>query len=149
MAKQEVNLDLCWKVKMNEQRAMRKKGTSLLFHRIGLLVACYSDPAFIEDCEERGVNDLDILDAELDDTACGFSTLRTVLEKYPKEADWQRHNIRDMIAEILDSQKKERIKTVPSWKERCLAAEKECERLRAELVSVKESLVIVASANSK
>lgn len=140
MAKTE--LDLCWKVKMNEQRAMRKKGTSLLFHRVELLLACYVDSAFREDCAERGVNDLDVLDAELDDTACGFLTLKAVIEAYPKEADWHRHNIRDMIAEIIYSQKKERTKTVWTWKERCLAAEKECERLRAELASVKESLRI-------
>jgi len=137
-----------WSQLMSEQRQLKKQGISLLYQRIKLLIECYNNKGFLSHCVERGVNDIDVLDSELEDIAVGFLTMKAVFESYPKEEDWQRHSIRDLIAEVLNSQKRERDKSDKlSWKERALAAERECERLRAELDAIKESLRIVSTAN--
>ncbi len=132
-----------WEMKMHEQRELRKAGAELLHQRARLLVACYEDNEFRAWCESTGKNDLDVLDEELADVAIGFLTLKTVLEKYPDADIWRVRNIRELVAEVIDSQKSER-KTSEriGWKERCLAAEKECERLRGELAALNKALEI-------
>ena len=125
-----------WEAKMNAARLLRKQGAGLLFDRVSLLVECYNDPAFRAWCVENDTPELDYLDAEVSDTACEFLTLLAVLKEYPERAAWEKHNIRDMIATVLDAQRRDREKEEAhrqSWKERCLAAEKENERLRGEL----------------
>lgn len=139
-----------WEVKMHEARAMRKKGAGLLFDRVALLIACYDDAEFRAWHESEGTNELDFLDEELSDTAVGFLTFRAVMNSYSKRNEWVDHNIRELIALTIaaENEKKKRDgdeKRV-SWKERALAAEAECERLRAEVANMKESLGIVASA---
>lgn len=139
-----------WELKLHEAREMRKRGSELLFDRVSLLVACYDDDAFRSWCSETETNEVDYLDAELNDTAATFMTLKAVLHQYPVREEWVKHNIRDLIAQVLAEQaektKRERENPKPTWKERALAAEAECERLRAELANMKESLGIVASA---
>lgn len=139
-----------WEVKMHEARAMRKKGAGLLYDRVALLIACYDDAEFRSWHEAAGTNELDFLDEELSDTAVGFLTFRAVMNSYPKRNEWVDHNIRELIALTIEAEneKKKRggdEKRV-SWKERALAAEAECERLRSEVANMKESLGIVASA---
>jgi hypothetical protein len=123
-----------WEQKMNQQRELRKRGSEVLYERVHLLVEVYNDIRFREWCEECKVVDLDYLDEEVSDVATNFLTLKAVLDTYPDVESWKKHNIRDLLAEALSASKsdrKEREKI--SWKERCLAAERECERLRAEL----------------
>jgi hypothetical protein len=125
---------------MHEARELRKKGSELLFDRVTLLNECYEDEDFRAWHAEHGTNELDFLDDELSDTAASFLTLRAVLKAFPDRNDWVKHNIRDMMAEAIESDKKPRERLTPSWKEKCIAAEKECERLRAENASLKETL---------
>ena len=139
-----------WEVKLHEAREMRKRGSELLFDRVSLLVACYDDEAFRAWCAENETDELDYLDTELNDTAANFMTLKAVLHQYPVREEWVKHNIRDLIAQVIAEQaektKRERENPKPTWKERALLAEAECERLRAEVASMKESLGIVASS---
>lgn len=135
-----------WKVDLNEARAMRKQGAELLHQRVSLLVKVYNDPAFQAHCAETEVNDLDFVDNELADTAATFLTLKAVLDAYPNAEDWSKHNIRDLIATVIESQKKPSGRQTMSWKEKCLAAEKECERLRAENESQRKILEMYAVA---
>lgn len=141
-----------WRVLMKDQRDMRKKGIALLYERVKLLVAIYEDAEFVAYCADAGFNELDQMDAELSDIGVSFLTLKAVLNQYPRVEEWQGGNIREMIAAVIDSQKTERARQVPSWKERALAAEKECERLhgeveslRARIADLQENLRIVAS----
>lgn len=135
-----------WEVKMHEARELRKKGSELLFDRVSLLADCYEDEDFRSWHEANGTNELDFLDEELSDTAASFLTLLAVLKTYPDRESWVKHNIRDLIAEVIEMDKKPRERTVPSWKEKCLAAEKECERLRVENASLKETLTLCVGA---
>jgi squalene cyclase len=139
-----------WEVKLHEAREMRKRGAELLFDRVVLLVECYEDEQFRAWCSETETNDVDYLDEELSDTAAAFMTLKAVLHQYPTRDEWVKHNIRVLIAQVLQEQaeatKRDGEEKRISWKERALAAEKECERLRAELANMKESLGIVAGA---
>lgn len=142
------NKQVKWQLNLKVARDLRKQGSGLLFDRVVALVECYDDGEFRQWCSDENTNAMEYLDGELDDTAYDFMTLREVLATYPERESWLRHNIRDMVAEVMASQKKvdqntERI----SWKERALAAERECERLRSELATVKE-LVISAVANN-
>jgi hypothetical protein len=137
-----------WELKMHEARELRKQGAGLLYDRVTLLVDCYDDPAFREWHEQAGTNELDFLDDELSDTACSFMTLRAVLVAFPARDEWITHNIRELIALTIDSERASRQGEGKrmSWKERALAAEAECERLRSELQTYRNSLEIVASA---
>lgn len=141
---------LKWEVKLHEAREMRKRGSELLFDRVTLLAGVYNDGQFRAWCAETDTIDLDYLDEELSDTAAAFMTLLAVLHAYPTRDEWVKHNIRDLIAQVIADQaektKRDRENPKPTWKERALAAEAECERLRAEVASMKESLGIVASA---
>lgn len=140
-----------WETKLNEARELRKRGSELLFDRVVLLVDCYEDDAFRAWCSETETNEVDYLDTELNDTAATFMTLKAVLHHYPVRDEWVKHNIRDLIAQVLSEQaeatKRERETAVPTWKERALAAEKEVERLRAKVEQLEESLQIVAGAH--
>lgn len=125
-----------WKVKLNEQRELKKMGAELLHQRVSLLVQVYDDKSFIEWCEESETDEIEYLDNELADVASEFMTLRAVLKEYPTAAEWAARNIRELIAEVLEAGKRQRkgdSEPRISWKDRAIAAEKECERLRAEL----------------
>jgi hypothetical protein len=139
-----------WELKMHEARELRKQGAGLLFDRVALLVDCYDDEDFRQWHADQGTNELDFLDEELSDTAVNFMTFRAVLAAYPNREDWVRHNVRELIALTVaaenESRKRDNESARQSWKERALAAERECERLRAELANMRESLEIVASA---
>lgn len=138
-----------WAVALEQQRKLRKKGSEMLFDRVKLLVKCYEDQEFRNWVASQETNEYDFLDEELSDTAASFLTLKAVMDEHPKREDWVRHNIRDLIALVLEAEREKKKRDGDhriSWKERALAAEKECERLRAELESTKKSLEIVASA---
>lgn len=119
---------------MEEQRNLREKGSQMLHKRVKLLIEIEHDPEFIARCVDEKVNHLDELDAEVAEINASYLTLKAVMDHYPKEADWVKR-LSSLIAEIKESQKRKRGVDPDriSWKERCLAAEKECERLRADL----------------
>lgn len=119
-----------WKLQLKEQRDLRSQGALLIRKRVGLLIAIYDDLEFGEFCESNGKNSLDELDAELDDVGFDFLTLKAVYEQVTSEDAWKKTSLRLLVAEVLGKQNRERTKETVSWKERCLAAEKESERLR-------------------
>lgn len=122
-----------WKMKLKEQRDLRKQGAEHLHRRVTLLVDIYADQDFLAAVEDEGADPLDRLDAEVEDVAVSFLTLKAVLEAHPNVADWKRFGVRTLIGEVLAAaRKKERTREVPSWKERAVAAEKELERLQEE-----------------
>lgn len=140
-----------WELKMHEARELKKQGAGLLYDRVKLLVECYDDPAFREWHETNRTNELDFLDEELSDVAASFLTMKAVLTEHPERDAWIKHGVRQLIALAIDAENERRRRESEdgkriSWKERALAAEKECERLRAEIANMKESLGIVASA---
>lgn len=132
-----------WEVKMNQQRKLKAKGAEVLFERVSICVACFEDPEFVDWCVENGTDSLEFLDEELSDTAVNFSTLAKVLETFPTKEEWVKHNIRTMIAMVLEDQKSKKDgepNQRVAWKERCLAAEAELEKLRLELKAIREKL---------
>lgn len=141
-----------WELSLKEARSLKEKGSAILFQRVVLLNQCFDDADFRAWCDTQDTNAADYLDDELSDTACGFLTLRAVLEKYPNEADWIKHNIRDLIADALAAEKATKTDNTNdriSWKERAIAAEKECERLRAEIEAMKKTLEFIVSAKAE
>lgn len=142
-----------WELSLREARQLKNKGSAILYQRVVLLKNCYDDAEFRKWCDEQGTNAADYLDDEIADTACQFLTLLAVLMSYPNEADWVKHSIRDLIAEAMAAEKAAKPKADTSerisWKDRCLAAERECERLRAELESLKKTLEFILSAKSE
>lgn len=126
-----------WKKKLNEHKELRKQGAVLLHARVTLLVAVYDDEAFREWCEVNETDEIEYLDEQLSDVAVEFMTLRTVLQEFPKAEEWAERNIRELIAEVLEAKRRKRGESTEriSWKERALAAEKECEQLRTELAA--------------
>lgn len=136
-----------WQSRLKKARKLRKQGSEVLYERINLLCQCYEEEGFREWCETQGVNDIDYLDEELNDTAATFLTLKAVLAEHPRREDWVQNNIRDLIAKAIEAEKS-RMKANEihrvSWKQRAIEAERECERLRAELRGLKESLASFA-----
>lgn len=138
-----------WEMLMREQRHLKSEGIANLHRRITLLVECYDDPEYRAWCEANGTSDLDALDAELADAAVDFMTARAVLEQFPKIEEWQKHGIRELIALVMEadaSRRKVDGEARVSWKQRALEAERECERLRSEIKTLRDSLGLVAGA---
>ena len=139
-----------WEVRMHEARRLKNKGCELLFDRVQILVSCYEDEDFRQWCIDQEVNELECLDKELSDTRGDFWTLKAVLEAYPDKESWIKNDLREMIAQIIadsesnDQEDEDRQRRKVNWKERAIEAETECERLRAEVSHLKESLGIVA-----
>lgn len=135
-----------WEVKMNKQRKLKAKGAEVLFERVSICVSCFEDPEFTDWCAGQGIDSLEFLDEELSDTAVNFATLARVLDTFPTKEEWVKHNIRVMIAMVLEDQKSKK-ESEPSsriaWKDRALAAEAELEKLRAELKAIREKLETV------
>lgn len=144
---------LKWELSMNRQRELKRRGIELLHERVKLLCDIYDDADFHAWCEANGMIDLDVLDAELADVACDFMTLKAVFVAHPNHEDWTGGDIRQMIAHAIEAMRPKRERSeVVSWKQRCLAAEKEIERLMMELGKrdtvideLRSSLKIVAS----
>ena len=136
-----------WRMRMHEQRELKKMGTAVLYERVLLLIEIEKDPQFTAWCEQQGVAVLDQLDDELADVAFEYLTLKAMMEQYPTIEEWQAVSLRQMVAQyILDTKPERKPKSTLSWKERCLAAEKECERLRAENNTLRARLTEVQSA---
>jgi len=121
-----------WELKMNEQRELRKQGIAVLYQRVVLLSECYADKSFLAWCEAHNRSELDYLDAEVSDVAATFLTLKAVLDANPQVEAWQKTDIRRLMADAMSSEKRGPSDRI-GWKDRCLAAEKEIDRLRAEL----------------
>ena len=135
-----------WEVAMYQQRELRKKGAALLYQRVVLLVTCYEDSEFRRWCEDTGKVDIDWLNDELADVGIDFMTMKRVLERFPDGDVWEVRDVRKLIAEVMESDRKERPSTEKiDWKGRALAAEKECERLRGELAAVNKTLELLGS----
>lgn len=126
-----------WRLSLRNARELRKQGAGMLFERVQLLVKVFDDDEFKGYCEESGSEPLELLDAELTDVACSFVTARAVLDHFPKVDDWVNGDLRKMIAQIQKEGRRSRDdQQRPSWKDRALAAERECERLKAEMASL-------------
>lgn len=134
-----------WKDRLESQRDLRKRGLKLLYQRVKILCEVYEDEAFRDWCLKESIRDTEFLDGELSDVGMNFETLQSVLDAYPREVEWINADMRVLVASVMESQKKERkasdgSRETISWKERCLEAEAECERLRAEVASLKERI---------
>lgn len=143
-----VKTDGSWRLALDKQRKLRKRGAEVLWERVKLMVQCYEDEEFRSWVFGQGTNPEKFMDEELKDTGWEFSTLSSVFRECPEKEDWLANDFRVLIAQAKAKQRKEReVETDKiKWKARALAAEKECERLRAELDSLKKSLEIVAGA---
>lgn len=123
-----------WRVKMTEQRTLKKQGAALLYKRVKLLAAIADDAEFISECTANGDNWEDVLDNEVGDTATNFFVLRAVFVEYPNEADWQKHGVEHLIASVSAKQAKDKgERNTPTWKEKAKAAQLEIERLQRQL----------------
>lgn len=136
-----------WEMNLRQARDLRKKGAELLFDRVSLLIACYNDQDFRAWCADQGSNECDYLDDELNDTAFDFLTLKAVVVEYPHREQWVKHNIRDLVAEVLTNQRRDdkaddATKRM-SWKERALAAERRVEQLERELAALREAMTLM------
>jgi chromosome segregation ATPase len=125
---------MTWRLKMKEQRELKKQGCSLLYHRIKLLVDIENDVDFLEECESQSVEPLDQLDNELEDVGHRYLLLKAVYNEFPKESDWKKR-LELLIAEIKEKQKRKSTgeRETISWKKRAEELQKENERLRREL----------------
>lgn len=136
-----------WELKLKEARDLRSKGASMLFDRVSLLVECYNDPSFRKWHADNNLNELDVLDKEVSDVSGStFLTVKAVFERFPDREDWVQSGFRDLTAKLMLEKKVDKQSTRVSWKDRALVAERENERLKAEIAQLKESIGIVAGA---
>lgn len=140
MSKEPVNN---WQLKMHKAQALRKEGTTTLFERVKLLCECYADEQFTLWCEDQKTNPEDYLDGEVSDFCSSFLTVKAVYDANRNVDSWHRHGFAYLAHEIAESIKKPASRGV-SYKSMYEAAQKEIERLRAEIQTLKESLEIVS-----
>lgn len=143
MSSKKQNEQKKWQLKMEDQRSLKRKGIKLLYQRIQLLCAIYDDDDFSAYCFDINKEPLDVLDAELDDVQVDFLTLRSVLLAFPEETFWEKGNFREMVASVLEAQKKDKQKDSKermSWKQRALKAEAEVCRLKREIEQLRDQM---------
>lgn len=121
-----------WKLKIDAQRKLKRKGALLIRERVGLLIEIEQDEEFFAFCNENASSTIEELDKELDDVGFDFLTMKKVYETITDPKQWERTSLRMLVAEVLGKKKIDRTKEGISWKERALKSEKECERLRAD-----------------
>lgn len=124
-----------WRVFMEEQRKLRKKGAALICQRIKLLQTIEKDQGFVAWCEDTGTNTYAVLDEELMDVGFDYLTLSKVLECFPSEESWQDRPLQKLVAEAVLQKKtrKRDTREAVSWKTKALELQKENERLRGLL----------------
>lgn len=122
-----------WRTRMKKQRDLKQKGSQILWQRVKLLIEIEEDSEFHDWCNDQGVDVYEQLDQEVAEINGSYLMLKAVMDAYPEEAAWEKR-LDVLIAEVRNRQKKPRKdRESISWKERALAAERECERLRGEL----------------
>lgn len=90
-----------WRKRLEEARELAKQGAALTFDRITILAEIYQDPAFLNDCDRRGVDPIEEINDEVADTAMTFTTLRSMLAEFPRREDWLNRRLQDMAASII------------------------------------------------
>src|SRR3990172_6153513 len=78
-----------WKVNMESQRKLKRKGALMIRERIGLLIAIDQDDEFFAWCDANATSTLDELDKELDDVGFDFLLLKKVYETITDAKQWE------------------------------------------------------------
>ena len=124
-------VDKSWRVIMEDQRKLKKKGAAMVFDRISLLKQVHDDVSFRSWCDEQQIGIYDYLDTEVDDINCGgYLSLVRVLSEHPAKHEWTGKSLRTLIAETIKADHpltEEQQGNRNDWKG-------ECEKLRKELI---------------
>lgn len=97
-----------WKQKMLEARKLRGKTAGIVWQRVKLLVEVFDDQDYRSD--NGDLDDMaaaEKLSGELGDVAADFFMLRRVLDRMPLKSDWEGKDLRKMIAEVRELDKKD------------------------------------------
>lgn len=88
-----------YKNKLLSVSALKTSGLTGLHQRMRLLVDVFEDASFREDIGGDDYEIANALDKYVDDCVLTFLELRTVLQAFPSEADWQKANLRQLLAD--------------------------------------------------
>lgn len=133
---------MSWRMLMKQQQELKKKGAADLHRRVTLLIQIQNDSEFQSWCESEHVNYEDEFNRELNDVGIDFVTLRSVFNSYPNVEDWERTNVRKLVAQVVDKQPKSRQSTDRiSWKDRAKELEMELKRVVAEKKELEQRLL--------
>tara|TARA_R100000808_G_scaffold19939_1_gene43201 strand:- start:2681 stop:3139 length:459 start_codon:yes stop_codon:yes gene_type:complete len=131
---------------MKQQQELKRKGAADLHRRVVLLIQIQNDSEFQAWCESEHVNYENEFDHELEDVGIDYVTLRSVFNSYPNVEDWERTNVRELVAQVVHRQSKSRQSTDRiSWKDRAKELEMELKRVIEE----KNELEHLLSAQKK
>ena len=131
MAKQQ----LTFGQKLAQQRELRSQGAAVNYDRAVLLVCVYEDDDFRAECRANESEASEVLDDECGDLCCSFLQIKAVLERFPRKEQWTSQRLQDMLAVVLDENRREtgeRTAPRPSWKQRNEELMAEVERLKRE-----------------
>jgi len=128
-------------MKFHEAQSLRKQGASVLHQRIGLLMEIHDDEEFQGWCRDSDIVALDYLDSHLEDVGFNFLTLKAVHEEYPDCKSWQKHNVRELCALVIASQRKKGDKPDrKNWRKIAEALERENAILNARIGEMEKFL---------
>ena len=132
---------MSWRMLMKQQQELKKKGAADLHRRVALLIQIQNDSEFQAWCESEHLNHEDEFDRELNDVGIDYVTLRAVFNSYPNVEDWERTNVRELVAQVVHRQSKSRQSTDRiSWKDRAKELEMELKRVVAEKKELEQRL---------
>ena len=140
--------DQKWAQTLYRARELKSSSVADQFERVKLLCELHDDREYREHCDYHDLVMEDELDAEVCDFCQSFLTVRAVYLANPTVEPWLNHGFIYLAHELADSKRKPREPGV-SYKAKYLAATKEIERLRAELETLKESLILVGTGQRK
>ena len=119
----------------------------MLHQRIKLLIEVHEDETFHQWCRDSGIVALDHLDDHLEDVGFNFITLESVMREHPLVESWQKHNVRQLCAMVIEKQResKEPVER-QNWKKIASDLQSENDVLKARLEEM-EKLVSILQKN--
>ena len=135
-------MTITWQDQLEQSREVYKQspssnGAGVVYQRAVKLREVYQSPEFATHCREIQRTPLQVLNDEVGDLCCTFKVLMSVLDAYPKEADWAASRLDILAANAVlasRAEQQERVFSKPrvSWKAKYLELQLAYEELQTE-----------------
>lgn len=140
-----------WEQLLQKSKELRGKSNGLLFDRAKLLVEVWNDGEYLAFHKGDLAKAEDYLDAEVGDYGLCFFDLKAMLESFPKRAQWEKANLRELLAQALEmvavERKERQADSVPVIRQR--VTRKEYEEAVAETARVEKRAELYESEADK
>lgn len=138
-----------WEMKLQKVDELVSRSNAALFDRVKLLTEVWADGEYLAfhdgDMDEAEA----MLDQKLGDYGIGFMEAAAIYKHFPKRAHWVESSIRQMLAEALEAERKDRSETRAPSTRKGPVPRKEFEQLEDKLTHVNSRADSLAEENGR